>query len=68
MRALRVERTRSLAVPAPQGVGAIFLFYTINEYGGTLATQGVTPAPGTPWAIVGVVLPVGALRIWRMRR
>ncbi len=31
--ALRVERTRSLAVPALQGVAAIFLFYMVREYG-----------------------------------
>jgi lipopolysaccharide export system permease protein len=66
--ALRVERTRSLAVPALQGVAAIFVFYMINEYGGTLATQGVTPAAGTSWAIVGIFLALGALQIWRMPR
>jgi lipopolysaccharide export system permease protein len=66
--ALRVERTRSLAVPALQGVAAIFVFYMINEYGRTLATQGVTPAAGTSWAIVGVFLALGALQIWRMPR
>jgi len=66
--ALRVERTRSLAVPALQGVAAIFVFYMINEYGGTLATQGITSAAGTPWAIVGVFLGIGALQTWRMPR
>ena len=54
--ALRVERTRSLAVPALQGVAAIFFFYMINQYGGTLATQGITPAAGTAWTIVAVFL------------
>lgn len=66
--ALRVERTKSLAVPALQGVALIFLYYMINEYGSTLATQGVTPAIGTAWAIVAVFLGFGALQIVRMPR
>ena len=66
--ALRVERTRSLAVPALQGVALIFLFYMLNEYGSTLATQGVTPAIGTAWAIVDVFLGFGAWQIIRMPR
>jgi lipopolysaccharide export system permease protein len=66
--ALRVERTRSLAVPALQGVAAIFLFYMIREYGGTLATTGVTPAQGTPWFIVAAFLLFGAVQMWRMPR
>jgi len=64
--ALRVERTRSLAVPALQGVAAIFLFYMINQYGSTLATQGITPAVGTSWGIAAVFLAFGAFQIWRM--
>ncbi|MBS1107157.1 MAG: lptG [Deltaproteobacteria bacterium] len=66
--ALRVERTRSLAVPALQGVAAIFLFYMVREYGRTLATQGVTSAAGTPWAIVATFLCAGAWQIWRTPR
>jgi lipopolysaccharide export system permease protein len=66
--ALRVERTRSLAVPALQGVAVIFLFYMVREYGGTLATQGVTSTAGTSWAIVATFLTVGAWQIWRTPR
>ncbi len=66
--AMRVERTRSLAVPALQGVAAIFLFYMVRQYGGTLATQGVTSAFWTPWGIVAVFLAIGAIQIWRMPR
>ena len=66
--ALRVERTRSLAVPALQGVAAIFLFYMVRQYGKTLATQGVTSAAWTPWVIVAAFLAVGAWQIWRMPR
>lgn len=66
--ALRVERTKSLAVPALQGVAVIFLFYMMREYGGTLATQGVTSAAGTSWAIVAIFLAAGAWQIWRTPR
>ena len=66
--ALRVERTKSLAVPALQGVAVIFLFYMMREYGGTLATQGVTSAAGTSWAIVAIFLGAGAWQIWRTPR
>ena len=66
--ALRVERTKSLAVPALQGVALIFLFYMVRQYGGTLATQGVTSAAGTSWAIVATFLGFGAWQIWRMPR
>lgn len=66
--ALRVERTRSLAVPALQGVVAIFAFIMVREYGGTLASQGVTSAAATPWVILAGFLGVGAFELWRVPR
>jgi len=66
--ALRVERTRSLAVPALQGVAAIFLFYMMRQYGRTLAIQGVTSAAFTHWVILAGFLAVGAWQIWRTPR
>jgi lipopolysaccharide export system permease protein len=66
--ALRVERTRSLAIPALQGVALVFLFYMVRQYGGTLATQGVTSAFWTPWVIVATFLAIGAVQIWRTPR
>jgi lipopolysaccharide export system permease protein len=66
--ALRVEGVGSLAVPALQGVVAIFAFYMLREYGGTLATQGVTPPAATPWVILAAFLAWGAVRIWRAPR
>ena len=66
--ALRVERTRSLAIPALQGVALVFLFYMVRQYGGTLATQGVTSAVWTPWVIVATFLSIGAVQIWRTPR
>lgn len=66
--ALRVERTRSLAVPALEGVAGIFLFYMLRQYGGTLATQGVISAAGTPWVIVAAFLAFGSFQLWRAPR
>jgi len=51
---LQVERTRSLAVPALQGVGALFVFWTVREYGITLASQGIVAPAATPWLILAV--------------
>jgi lipopolysaccharide export system permease protein len=65
--ALRVERTRSLAVPALQGVVAVFLFFMVSQYGGTLATQGVTSA-ATPWVILAGFAAYGAVQWWRAPR
>jgi lipopolysaccharide export system permease protein len=65
---LRVERTKSLAVPALQGVAAIFAFSMLRKYGATLATGGVTSAVATPWVILGAFLLYGAFELWRAPR
>lgn len=65
---LSVERTRSMALPALQGVVAIFLFIMVREYGGTLATQGVTSAVATPWVILATFLAYGSFELWRVPR
>jgi lipopolysaccharide export system permease protein len=65
---LRVERTRSMALPALQGVVAIFFFIMVRQYGGTLATQGVTSPAATPWFIFGVFLAYGTVQLWRVPR
>jgi lipopolysaccharide export system permease protein len=62
---LQVERTRSLAVPALQGLLAVFAFITAREYGATLAVQGVTAPTATPWAIYGLF---GLLGLWLLSR
>lgn len=62
---LRVERTRSLAVPALQGVGALFAFSTLREYGVALASQGVVAPAATPWLIL---LAFAALGGWLLAR
>jgi lipopolysaccharide export system permease protein len=65
---LRVERTRSLAVPALQGVAAIFAFTMARKYGTTLAIGGVTSAVATPWVILAGFLVYGAVELWRAPR
>lgn len=62
---LRVERTRSLALPALQGVGALFAFWLLREYGVTLASQGVLSPAITPWAILGAFT---AASLWLLAR
>jgi lipopolysaccharide export system permease protein len=62
---LRVERTRSLAVPALQGVGALFAFSTLREYGLALASQGVMAPAATPWLILAAF---GAATTWLLAR
>lgn len=65
---LRVERTRSLAVPALEGVALLFVFLTLREYANTLATQGVTPAAATPWALLAAFAAIGGVLLARMPR
>ena len=62
---LRVEQTRSLAVPALQGLGALFAFSTVREYGIALASQGVVGPVSTPWLILAAF---AALSAWLMVR
>jgi len=65
---LRVERERSMALPALYGVVAVFLFIMVREYGQTLATQGVTSPVTTPWLILAASLALGATALWRVPR
>jgi len=65
---LRAERTRSLALPALQGVALVFAFLMVREYGGTLATEGVTAAASTPWVILAAFTLYGAIALWRVPR
>lgn len=65
---LRAERTRSLALPALQGVAFVFGYFMVREYGGTLATEGVTSAAITPWAILIAFTLYGAVALWRAPR
>lgn len=65
---LRVERTRSLALPALLGVGILFAFFTARSYGATLAVQGITPPAATTWAILALFGLLGAWQLARVPR
>lgn len=66
--ALRVERTRSLALPALEGVGVLFAFWTLREYGVTLASQGVLLPALPPWLVLAGFTGAGAWLLARMPR
>jgi lipopolysaccharide export system permease protein len=63
--ALRVEQTRSLAMPALQGVILLFLFLLLREYGPNLAPGGDAVAV-VPWAVVGLFMAYGTWRLVRV--
>lgn len=65
---LRVERTRSLALPALEGVGVLFAFWTLREYGVALAAQGVLAPAATPWTILAAFTAAGVWLLARMPR
>jgi lipopolysaccharide export system permease protein len=65
---LSVERTRSLARPALQGVGALFAFYTLRGYGATLASEGLLAPAATPWVILLVFGLLGVFILTRVPR
>jgi lipopolysaccharide export system permease protein len=65
---LRAERTRSLAVPALQGVGALFAFWMLREYGIALASQGVLAPAATPWLILAAFTGASLWLLARMPR
>ena len=65
---LQVERTRTLALPAMQGVAALFAFWTLREYGVALASQGIAPPAATPWLILGGFAVLGAWLLARTPR
>ncbi len=49
---LRVERTKTIALPAMQGVALIALFWGIRSFTGNLATKGVVPPYLPYWAVL----------------
>jgi LPS export ABC transporter permease LptG len=65
---LRVEQTRSLAMPALQGILLLFLFYVVRQYGDTLAREGITSPAPTAWATLAVFAAVGAVQLARTPR
>lgn len=63
--ALRVERTRSLALPALQGVITLFVFLMVREYGVGFAIGSAATATPAPWLIVLAFGGIGAVQIAR---
>jgi lipopolysaccharide export system permease protein len=64
--ALRVERTRSLALPALEGVVVLFAFLLAREYGASFAAASATAAGAAPWLIVLAFAALGALQLSRV--
>jgi lipopolysaccharide export LptBFGC system permease protein LptF len=63
--ALKVEHTRSLAMPALQGVILLFLFLLLRENATNLAPGGTAVAV-VPWAVVGMFSAYGAWQLFRV--
>jgi lipopolysaccharide export system permease protein len=61
---LRVERTRSLALPALQGVVVLFAFLLAREYGASF-TAGGTLGALAPWLVLLAFASFGGLQLAR---
>jgi len=64
--ALRVEQTRSLALPALQGVVILFLFLLLREYGSGFAGSSASAASLAPWLILLTFAGLGGLQLTRV--
>lgn len=62
---LDVEQTRSLAMPALQGVGMLFVFLLVREYSASFGARGELSAALAPWATLVVFFALGG---WRLSR
>jgi LPS export ABC transporter permease LptG len=62
---LRAERTRTLALPALEGVALLFVFLLAREYAASLAAETPLAAALTPWAVVLAFAAVGAVGMAR---
>ncbi|MDJ0789633.1 MAG: LptF/LptG family permease [Myxococcota bacterium] len=63
--ALDVERTRSLAMPALQGVGVLFIFLLVREYSASFGARGELSAALAPWLTIALFFAFGS---WRLAR
>jgi lipopolysaccharide export system permease protein len=61
---LRVEQTRSLALPALQGVVVLFAFLLAREYGASFTAGGPVGA-FAPWLVLAVFAGFGGLQLAR---
>lgn len=62
---LSVEQTRSLALPALQGVGFLFVFLVLREYSTSFGARGQLSAAVAPWLTLGIFFALGG---WRLSR
>jgi lipopolysaccharide export system permease protein len=60
--ALRVEQTKSLAIPALQGVAVLLVFWSLRSGTTLAATSGETAAALAPWLVLGLFLAGGTWR------
>jgi lipopolysaccharide export system permease protein len=63
---LRVERTKSLALPALEGVVILFVFLLAREYGAGFTAGSAPAAALAPWAIVLAFAAIGAFQLSRV--
>jgi lipopolysaccharide export system permease protein len=63
---MRVEQTRSLALPALEGVALLFAFLLAREYGANFASASAAAASVAPWAILLAFAGFGAFRLARV--
>jgi lipopolysaccharide export system permease protein len=64
--ALRVEQTRSLALPALEGVVILFFFLLLREYGASFSAASPTASAVAPWAILAAFSALGAFQLTRV--
>jgi len=62
---LGVERSRSLAAAALQGIALIAAYYALQTTASVVTAGRVTAAIATPWVLLGAFATLGA---WRLRR
>lgn len=65
---LRVEESKSLAVPALQGIALAALYLFARSLASTLASQGVTPPAASIWIVLVAFLGFGSWRLLRVPR
>ncbi|MBW2243178.1 MAG: LptF/LptG family permease [Deltaproteobacteria bacterium] len=65
---LSVEQTRSLAMPALQGVGLLFVFLILREYSASFGARGELSAALAPWLTLLIFFALGGWRLSRVHQ
>ncbi len=66
--ALRVEKTRSFALPTLEGVGATTAFWLARSVGQAIASGGAASPTVVPWLAVGLFSAAGLVALARIPR